>query len=253
MIWNPNPIAFEIFGLSIAWYGLTWSVAILVGYFLLLYIFKKENKDQNKLVPYIQYIFVGVLIGARLFEMLYYQFDSFISDPTLFFRFRDGGLASHGAMLGTVLSIYFFVKRNKDFSFWWLFDRSVIVVIIQGAVIRFGNFLNSELYGKISDVPWSVKFLQVDNNFRHPVQLYEAFWLLFCFALFFYLYHKLKSFKNGFFVALFLIIVLGGRVFLEFFKEAETVFFVFSQTQLISVLSVFIGLLLMYVLNKKLN
>ena len=87
MIWNPNPIAFNIFGLDIAWYGLTWSISILVGYFILFYIFKKENKDLSKLVPYIQYVFIGALLGARLFEMIYYQTDLFFSDPTLFFRF----------------------------------------------------------------------------------------------------------------------------------------------------------------------
>lgn len=248
MIWNPNPIAFNVFGISIAWYGLTWSSAILIGYFLFLFIFKREKKDNSKLVPYIQYVFIGVLIGARLFEMVYYQFDYFISDPMLFFRFRQGGLASHGAMLGTILAIFLFIKRNKDFTFWWLLDRSVIVVTIQGAIIRIGNFINSELYGNITEVPWAVKFVQVDLFFRHPVQLYESAWLLICFSVFMFLYINTKQ-KDGFYTFLFLILVLSGRVVLEFFKESETILFIFSQTQIASVLGIIVGIFIAY--NKK--
>lgn len=249
MIWNPNPIAFDFFGISIAWYGLTWSAAILIGYFLFVYIFKKENKDLSKLVPYIQYIFIGVLIGARLFEMLYYQFNHFINDPSLFFRFRQGGLASHGAMLGTITAILIFIKRNKEFSFWWLLDRSVMVVTIQGAIIRIGNFFNSELYGKITEVPWAVKFIQIDFASRHPVQLYEALWLTICFFTMLFIYIKYNK-KKYFFTSLFLVLVLGGRVVLEFFKESENVFLFFSQTQIASVIGVFIGLLLFFKLKK---
>lgn len=246
MIWNPDPVAFSVFGLSIAWYGLTWSVAILLGYAVLHYIFKKENKDLSKLVPYIQYIFIGVLLGARLFEMLYYQFDYFIEDPMLFFRFRQGGLASHGAMLGSMISILLFIRKNKEFTFLWLLDRSLIAVILQGAIIRIGNFMNSELIGKVTTVPWAVKFTSIDNFSRHPVVLYESIWLFFCFGLFFFIYQKQKPLKPLLLTSLFLILVLGGRVVLEFLKEAETVFFIFSQTQLVSLFGICIGFILLY-------
>lgn len=246
MYWNPNPVAFEIFGVSIAWYGLTWSLAILLGYSVLYYIFKKENKNISKLVPYIQYVFIGVLLGARLFEMLYYQFDFFIEDPMLFFRFRQGGLASHGAMFGSMLSILLFVRKNKEFSFLWLLDRSLIAVILQGAIIRIGNFMNSELIGKVTNVPWAVKFSQIDNFSRHPVVLYESIWLFICFGIFLTIYQKQKTLKPLLLTSLFLILVLGGRVLLEFYKEAEIVFLIFSQTQLVSLFGIVIGFYLLY-------
>lgn len=246
MNWNPDPIAFNVFGISIAWYGLTWSLAILLGYAVLYYIFKKEQKDLTKLVPYVQYVFIGVLLGARLFEMLYYQLDFFIDDPMLFFRFRQGGLASHGAMLGSMLSILLFVRKNKKFTFLWLLDRSLIAVLLQGAIIRIGNFMNSELVGTVTNAPWAVKFTQVDKFLRHPVVLYEAILLLCCFGLFMFIYLKQKNLKPLLLTSLFLILVLGGRVLLEFFKEAETVFLIFSQTQLVSLIGVVIGFYLLF-------
>jgi phosphatidylglycerol:prolipoprotein diacylglycerol transferase len=245
MNWNLDPIAFSVFGVSIAWYGLTWSLAILLGYAVLYYIFKKEQKDLTKLVPYIQYIFIGVLLGARLFEMLYYQFDYFIEDPMLFFRFRQGGLASHGAMLGSMISILLFVRKNKEFTFLWLLDRSLIAVLLQGAIIRIGNFMNSELIGKITAVPWAVRFTKIDDLSRHPVVLYESIWSFFCFAIFFFIYKKQKQLKPLLLTSLFLIFVLGGRVVLEFLKEAEVVFLIFSQTQLVSIAGIIIGVYLL--------
>lgn len=245
MIWNPDPVAFSVFGVSIAWYGLTWSLAILLGYAVLYFIFKKEHKDLSKLVPYIQYIFIGILLGARLFEMLYYQFDYFIKDPSLFFRFREGGLSSHGAMLGSILSILLFVRKNKEFTFLWLLDRSLIAVLLQGAIIRIGNFMNSELIGKVTNAPWSVKFIQIDSLSRHPVVLYESIWAFFCFFLFFVIYQKQKDLKPLLLTSLFLIIVLGGRVLLEFYKEAKPIFLIFSQTQLVSLVGILIGFYLL--------
>lgn len=251
MNWNPDPIAFNLFDYSIAWYGLSWSLAILSGYFVLLFIFKREQKDLQKLVPFIQYIFVFSLLGARLFEMLFYQTETFFSNPVSFFYFRDGGLASHGAMLGTVFAIWAFVKRNSSFNYTWLIDRSIIVATLQGAIVRVGNFMNSELYGTVTDVPWAIRFLQIDNLLRHPVQLYEAIWLFFCFGLFMTIYIYKKDLKPWFLTSLFFIVVLSGRVLLEFFKEDDLFFAIFIKSQTISLLGVFIGFgILMYSLRK---
>lgn len=251
MIWNPNPEAFSIFGYAIAWYGLSWSFAIILGYFVLMFIFKREHKNLDKLVPFIQYIFIFSFTGARLFEMLFYQTELFFKEPISFFYFRDGGLASHGAMFGTVLAIYLFVKRNKEFSYSWLFDRSIIVATLQGAVVRVGNFMNSELYGTETNVPWAVKFEQVDGLYRHPVQLYEAFWLFFCFGLFLFIYIKYKNIKDWLLTGLFFTIVLGGRVVLEFFKEDELFIGIFIKSQFISIVGVFVGLAIIFYAYRK--
>lgn len=251
MNWNPNPVAFNVFGYDIAWYGLSWSLAILSGYFVLLFIYKREHKNLQKLVPFIQYIFVFSLLGARLFEMLFYQTELFFNNPISFFWFRQGGLASHGAMLGTVLAIWLFVKRNPDFSYTWLIDRSIIVATLQGAIVRLGNFMNSELYGTITDVPWAVRFLQVDNYLRHPVQLYEAIWLFICFGIFMSVYILKKQLKPWFLTSLFFIVVLSGRVVLEFLKDDEIFFWIFIKSQLISIFGVLIGILLLLYSRRK--
>lgn len=242
MIWNPDPIAFSVFGFSIAWYGLSWSLAIILGYFVLMFIFKREHKNLDKLVLFIQYIFIFSFTGARLFEMVFYQTELFFKEPISFFYFRNGGLASHGAMLGTVLAIWLFTKRNKDFTYTWLIDRSIIVATLQGAVVRLGNFMNSELYGTVTEVPWAVKFLQIDNYYRHPVQLYEAFWLFFCFALFMFIYLKTPKLKPWFLTGLFFVVVLSGRVVLEFFKDDEVFYGIFIKSQVISMVGILIGI-----------
>lgn len=244
MIWNPDPIAFSISGITVAWYGLSWSFAIVVGYFVMQFIFKREQKDLTKLVPFIQYIFIFSLSGARLFEMIFYQFGRFVSNPLTFFYFRDGGLASHGAMLGTVVAIYLFLRKNKDFKFSWLMDRSIIAATLQGAIVRIGNFMNSELYGTVTDVPWAVSFVNVDTLNRHPVQIYEALWLFVCFTLFLLVYLYKKEIKPWFLSGLFFVVVLGGRVLLEFFKESETLFLIFSKTQVISLTGILVGIFL---------
>lgn len=251
MNWNPNPVAFNIFGHDIAWYGLSWSIAILSGYFVLLYIFKREKKELQKLVPFIQYIFIFSLLGARLFEMLFYQTETFFSNPFSFFLFRNGGLASHGAMLGTVFAIWAFVKRNPDFSYTWLIDRSIIVATLQGAIVRVGNFINSELYGTVTDTVFGVRFLQIDNFLRHPVQLYEAIWLFVCFVFFMLVYLYKKELRPWFLTSLFFIVVLSGRVLLEFFKEGELFFSIFIKSQCISLVGVFIGILILVYSLKK--
>lgn len=252
MIWNPNPIAFHIFGVPIAWYGLSWSLAIIAGYFAMQYFFKQEKKDENLLVPFIQYVFIGSLLGARLFEMVFYQWQYFSQDPMLFFRFRQGGLASHGAMIGVALAIALFSYRHKALSFTWLIDRSVIVATLQGAIIRVGNFMNSELYGTATNSDsFGVQFVQVDDVLRHPVQLYEAIWLFCCYVGFMFWYKKQKKIKPLQSTAIFFIVVLGGRVVLEFFKALEIAGFIFSKTQWISIVGILVGFMLLWYSKKQ--
>lgn len=248
IIWNPNPIAIEIGPISIAWYGLTWSAAILIGYLYGKFIFNKENKLENDLVPLVQYIFVGALIGARVFNVFYYNLEYFLSDPLMIFRVWEGGLASHGAIMGSILAIYIFSKRNKAYPFWWIVDRAAIVAPLLGAIVRVGNFINGELYGTETTLPWGVVFQHSDplSLARHPVQLYEAFYYTICALIFFIIYQKIKAIKEGFFLVYFLILVFSGRVLLEFVKDADSVFLVFSQTQLVSVIGLFVAIIVLY-------
>ena len=247
IVWQPNPIAIDFGLLKISWYGLTWSTSIIVAYFISKAIFKKEKKDLGLTTIFIQYIFLGALLGARIFDVLYYHFDEFIARPMLMFEIMNGGLASHGAMIGVCLSLLLFVRKYKDFSFIWCLDRVAMVMPLLGGFVRIGNFINSELYGKASTLPWAVIFPISDPAAlpRHPVQLYEALWLFICFAIFWFIY-KTKISNNGFFSAMFLILVLGGRLFIEFFKDSSTYYGVLSNTQWLSAVAVIIGIIILW-------
>jgi prolipoprotein diacylglyceryl transferase len=252
LVWNPNPIAFDFGIVRVSWYGLTWSASILLAYFIGRAIFARENKDSEKLTLLIQYVFLGAVIGARVFDVLFYHFDEFIARPLLMFEIMNGGLASHGAMIGVVIALFLFARFHPSFTFVWSLDKVALVMPILGALVRIGNFINSELYGKATDLPWAVVFPLSDaqNLPRHPVQLYESLWLFFCFALFWWLYKK-DSRPPGFFVSMFLIVVLGGRLLIEFLKESSTYWGPLSNTQWLSLLGVLLGLGLFTVQQSK--
>lgn len=245
-IWEPNTLALDTGFLKVSWYGLTWSLSIIVGYLLAKTIFKKDNKDPELAVVFVQYIFFGAMIGARVFDVLYYHFADFLARPMLLFEVWNGGLSSHGAVLGVILSLYVFVKRNPTISFMWAIDITALVMPLLGGFVRIGNFINSELYGKPSTLPWAVIFPKSDFTLvpRHPVQIYEALWLFVCFAFFWWIYQT-KTYKKTQFTALFLFLVLGGRFLIEFMKDSSVYFMGISNTQVLSLVAAIVGLTLL--------
>tara|TARA_B110000459_G_scaffold115069_2_gene127225 strand:- start:23746 stop:24528 length:783 start_codon:yes stop_codon:yes gene_type:complete len=246
-VWSPDPIAADFGFLRISWYGLTWSLSILLAYFMGMKVFKREQKDTELVTLYIQYVFIGALLGARIFDILYYHFDAFVERPMLMLEVMNGGLSSHGAMIGVLFALLLFSKRHKEFTFIWLVDRTALGMPLLGGLVRIGNFINSELYGKVTEVSWAVIFPLSDPAKlpRHPIQLYEALWLFSCSAVFWFLYKK-KQLAGGSFATLFLVVVLGGRLALEFMKDSSTYYGPLSNTQWLSLLGVIIGLSLLY-------
>ena len=241
-----DPVAFQIGSFSIAWYGLTWSASILVGYSLGQWFFKREGKDEEKLFNLAAFIFLACLLGARLSEMLFYQWDYFSENPLRFFRFRDGGLSSHGAVALTLITVYLFSRKHKEeLPFLWITDKMAIVGAISGSFIRFGNFINGELYGTPTDLPWAVVFMFSDplELPRHPTQIYESLWFLCCFIILLVTY--LKGVKRGVLSALFLILVLGGRIVLESTKALDGYILGLAKTQWMSVPFVILGFVLL--------
>ncbi|MCB0540982.1 MAG: prolipoprotein diacylglyceryl transferase [Bacteroidetes bacterium] len=246
IVWQPNPIAIDFGVISLSWYGLTWSLSIIASYFLAKIILKKEGKSEHYAVLLIQYLFIGAILGARIFDVLYYHWHEFLARPFLIFEIWNGGMASHGAMLGVMCCILLFIKKYKEFTFLWILDKVAIVSALSSVFIRLGNFMNSELYGKPTDLPWAMVFPLKDSLLlpRHPVQLYEAFWYLICFLTFWYLFSTRKL-KDGFLTALFGIMFLGGRFIIEFVKEPDVFFGPFTNTQWLSLFFVAVGILMM--------
>ncbi len=255
--WNPDPNVFNTVGYSPKWYGILWGLSLLSCFFLGTWVFRKCGKDEEKVTIIIQYAFVFGLIGSRLAHVFLYNCDYYLQNPIEIFEVWKGGLASHGGVVGGLFGVYIFCKRNKDFSFLWTVDHGIIVIPLMAALIRFGNLMNSELYGKPTGMPWGFIFEQVDNVPRHPVVLYESVAYLLIQLLMLYLFKKYRDSKPGIYIVVFLLLVFSVRFLLEFFKvpDGEMVLGgAISKTQALNLPFILSGaVLLYYVIKDKLS
>ena len=235
IVWDPASDGLNLFGnFKIHYYSLMWMVAFILGYQIMKKVYSNENQSENKLESLFMYSVLGIMIGARLGHVIFYQTELFREDffsVFLPFKFSGGieftgfrGLASHGATIGMIISMYIYNKKVLKKSVLWILDRVVIACALGGIFIRIGNFFNSEIIGKPADenLPWGVVFKNVDNIVRHPGQLYEAFGYIFVFLILFFSYWKSnKAKKEGFLFGLFLLLLMTVRVFVEKFKIAQ--------------------------------
>lgn len=250
--WNTDPVLFDFGIIKIHYYSLMWILAFVIGWYLMKKMMEIDKIDIKLLDPLFLYAFLGVIIGARLGE-LFYNFDTYQGMPigqalievflpvqqnpnaSSFFGLLQGyefsgfrGLASHGAALGFLLSAYLFNRKYLKKNLLWLLDRVAITVPLGGAAIRVGNFINSEIVGKPSDMPWAVKFVQQSAGYgdnliaRHPAQLYEAICYVIIFFILWHFYRKTdKKYHQGFIFGLFFTLLWSVRFFVEFFKENQ--------------------------------
>ena len=248
MVWNIDPIAIHLGSVQMHWYGILFASGLLVAYFLGEWIFKKEGVDAKLLDPLFFYIVVGIVIGARLFHVIFYDPIYFSQHPLEILQVWKGGLASHGGAIGAILAMWIFSKKYK-LNFWWLLARAIPSTYILGAFIRVGNFFNSEIVGLKTDVAWGVIFERVDKFPRHPVVLYEAFAYFLIFLILLIMYKKLtkEQFTNiatGF--ALFTSFMV--RFFVEYVKTSQAEFadaLPISMGQILSLPFIILGLFLL--------
>jgi len=234
-VWDPTSDGIAIFGdFKIHYYSLMWMAAFITGWYIMKKIYKNEGQSEEKLDGLFMYSVLGIMIGARLGHVVFYQSELFREDflsVFLPFRFSGGfeftgfrGLASHGAAIGMILSMYIYNKKILKKSVLWILDRVVIASAIGAVFIRVGNFFNYEMIGKPTEegYPLAIIFRQLDNIPRHPGQLYEAFGYVFVFLTLFFLYWKTKkSTQTGFLFGLFLVLLMSVRVIVEQFKIAQ--------------------------------
>lgn len=236
--WNADPNVFTIPGIDwpVRWYGLSWALAFIGSHFFMNRIFKKEGRTDNQLDMLTLYIVVATVLGARLGHCFFYDFDYYSKHLLEVFKVWEGGLASHGGAIGILVGMWLYCRKTKE-SWMWLFDRLVVVVPLASMCIRFGNLMNSEIVGKVTDVAWGFKFLKNDEdlaNFtqfqtpipvRHPTQLYEALFYLVLFILFYWLWkNKREAVGKGFMFGLFCILMFSFRFLMEFMKENQSAF-----------------------------
>ena len=222
--WNPDPELIRIGSFAIRWYGLLFASAFIAGYFVMQRIFNNEGKPSKMLDQLATYMVIATVIGARLGHCLFYEPEYYLNNPMEILMIWKGGLASHGAALGIIVALYFFATRNKV-PVIWVFDRIAIVVALAGFFIRMGNLMNSEIYGKASNLPWAFIYTKDDLIPRHPTQIYEALVYLGIF-LFLYLYYWKKKGepKPGFLFGMFMILVFSARFLIEYLKEPQVSF-----------------------------
>ena len=233
--WNVDPEIFSIGPLSIRWYGLLFASAFLSGFIVFTRYLATERLTSEMLDQLLIYIAVGTVIGARLGHCFFYEPEYFLKNPLEILKIWKGGLASHGAAIGILLSLWLYVRKYK-LSFLWMIDRIVIVVALGGSFIRLGNLFNSEIYGGPTDLPWGFRFIRdklYDPNTgellptvaSHPTQLYEAFSYILIFVTLFIFYRKrYTKVRDGFIFGVFMILLFTARFFIEFVKNDQVAF-----------------------------
>ena len=234
---NFDPVAFSLFSLEFRWYSLSYIFGILAGWVLAKEIFIKEENLKEKFDDYITFIILGIIIGGRLGYVVFYNFDYYLENTVEIFKIWNGGMSFHGGLLGVIVVSIWFAKKHNHNSYIYL-DVVSLVAPVGIFFGRIANFINSELYGKETNLPWGVKFEKIDEIYRHPSQLYEAFFeglllfiILICFC-------KSSSAKNpGFVSGIFLIFYSTFRFLIEFLRIPDEqlgyVLFSFSMGQIL--------------------
>ncbi|MBT4288641.1 MAG: prolipoprotein diacylglyceryl transferase [Deltaproteobacteria bacterium] len=247
--WNIDPNIFQIGFITIRWYGLLFASAFIISSIIGNWIFKREDKSIDQLDSLVLYLALGTIIGARLGHVLFYDPVFYLSNPLEIFKIWWGGLASHGAGIGLLVSTWIYSKKTSGMSFFWVFDRATIVIALSGSLIRIGNLFNSEIIGKPTSSNWGVIFNRIDLLPRHPTQLYEslAYFLIFILLLSLYLKTGKKN-VSGLLTGVAFITGFSARIAIELFKENQSGFesgWMLNMGQLLSVPVVLAGLLIL--------
>ena len=251
--WNPDLVFFHLGPLAVRWYGLCWLVGFAVAYLLVRRLYREQKIKDELFDPLFIYCFMGILLGARLGHCIFYEPDYFLTsvrgiiEMFLPIRFVDGninyagnwlfqltggaaafvgyeGLASHGGTLGLMIALWLYVKKTK-LNIWTILDNIAIATGSMACFIRLGNLMNSEIIGKVTDVPWAFIFERVDQMPRHPGQLYEAIAYAILFGILWYLHKRMpEKIGTGWYFGFCLAYIFTFRFFIEYTKEVQEAF-----------------------------
>ena len=239
IVWNPDLEAFNLGPITVRWYGLMWIIGLALAYLMVKRLYKEQKIKDELFDPLFIYCFFGILIGARLGHCIFYQPGDFLTSwkgiiemllPIHFMA--DGswkvvgyaGLASHGGTLGLMIALWLYVRKT-NLSIWTVLDNIAIATGITACFIRLGNLMNSEIIGKITDVPWAFIFEKVDAAPRHPGQLYEAIAYAILFFIMWALHKKMpEKIGTGWYFGFCLAYIFTFRFFIEYTKEIQEAF-----------------------------
>ena len=258
IIWNPSETLFQFGSFGVRWYSMFWLIGLTLGYFIVRKLYKDQKLTNEQFEPLFIYCFLGILIGARLGHCLFYEPDVWLSSWQRFIeifipiRIHDDGswkfvgyqgLASHGGTLGLMIALWLYCKHS-GVKLWQVLDNIAIATPLTACCIRLGNLMNSEIVGKVTNVPWAFIFVNGDPTIahqpRHPGQLYEAIAYLCFFFIGWWLYQQGAKANSqqptakrqqqtarpgtGFFFGLCLTLIFTFRFFIEYTKEVQEAF-----------------------------
>jgi phosphatidylglycerol:prolipoprotein diacylglycerol transferase len=260
--WAPNETIFKIGSFGLHYYSLMFVIAFAVGFYMMKKFYQHEKVSEEYLEPLFIFTIVGTLLGARLGEVFFYNWDYYqnnlaeillpikvTADGVEFTGYR--GLASHGAAIGIITSLYLYQRKYSYRPLLWVLDRLCITVAFAGIFIRIGNFFNSEIVGLYSNSDFGVVFLNRGEVLpRHPVQLYESFGYLVVFLILRHLYWNTnRKDQTGFLFGAFFVLLFGVRFIAEFVKESqggfETSLGLLSTGQWLSIPLILVGFYLL--------
>ncbi len=263
IVHNFDPVLIDLGLFQIRWYSIAYILGILLGWIYAIKNIKKiqkinygfESVKVSEFDDLIIYVILGIILGGRLGYVIFYNFNYYSENITEIFKLWHGGMSFHGGLAGVIVATYIFakIKRKEFFRFT---DILACVTPIGLFLGRIANFINGELYGKVSSLPWAVIFPEGGNFSRHPSQIYEAILEgLILFILINYLaFGKKLIVKKGFISGLFLILYSFLRIFSEIFREPDKnlgyFFNYFSMGTLLSIVTIFCGLIIIFVLKK---
>ena len=272
--WNVNPAILHLGNFELRWYSLLFISGFILGWYIFRWFFRRESVPEKLLDPLLYTLLIATIVGARLGHCIFYQpdyyFGSWEGFKEIFMPWK-GGLASHGGTIALLLAMWWYASKYgkpHDIDFVWMLDHLAIAVAFAACFIRLGNLFNSEIYGRVTDLPWGFAFLRnaydAAGNLiypdellpHHPTQLYEAFTYLLLGVCLILLYkYGLKKTWRGTYIGIFLIVCFGARFLIEFIKNPQVEFetsMTLNMGQWLSIPFVLLGIgLLIYAFVKK--
>ena len=250
LVWNVDPAIVSFGPFTVRWYGLLFALGFLVGFQVMAQIYRAERRPFENLSSLLSYVMLGTIIGARLGHVLFYQPDYYLVRPWEIPMVWHGGLASHGGFAGVIIALYLYLRKHRDMSFIELADRLAIACLPAATMIRIGNFFNSEIIGRPSDLPWAIVFARVDDLPRHPAMIYEAATFLLVFCALYVAYWRTRTIQfPGRVFGITLATCFFARFMIEFVKENQVPFenhLPLNMGQLLSIPFILTGIVLIY-------
>lgn len=260
--WDVSPEIITLGPITLRWYGLMFALGFMAGFWMVRKMFLAEKAPEAWLDYLFYFLIGGTILGARFGHVFFYSWDYYSENPGDILKIWEGGLASHGGVIGVVLALWLFHHFVSRKGFFWGSDKVAAPIALVGGMIRFGNLMNSEIVGIPSDQPWAFLFVNASRPSladvpRHPVQLYEMLSYLLVFAVLMFLYWKKDMWKKpGFLTGCWFVGIFGFRFIWEYYKSdqggfGEALTEGLTTGQWLSVPCVIAGLLMMFLAKER--